>query len=284
MTVLGKILVFVNLIFSLLTGGLIVMVYSTRTNWASAFNKEKATVAIVRAAADAELEANQKVLAAKQASLDQLQRDKNAVDALLTKERADLAAARTETTNLQQTIASGSTLSQAQADEMKRRKDEVDKLTELVSEREKKINEIDRQMAKLRDESVSFRIQYESAKARNAELLKQVEAKDLELAALRSQFGGGAPRPAGAQARTALPEDFRGTIRSIQGDLATITPGSDAGAAVGAELHVFRLAPRPEYLGRLIIQAVTPHEAVGRLEGPAKGRVRVNDEVAARLR
>ena len=59
--------------------------------------------------------------------------------------------------------------------------------------------------------------------------------------------------------------------------------GSDAGASVGAQLQVFRLAPRPEYLGTLVIRAVTPHEAVGQLQGPKKSQVKVNDEVAARL-
>jgi chromosome segregation ATPase len=283
MTVLGKILVFVNLIFSLLTAGLIVMVYSTRTNWASAFNKEKATVAIVRAQADAEFDANKKVLDAKEAQVQTVQREKQQLDQQLATARKDLNDAKVEVESYRSAQSTSSQASQAQADELKRRQDEVTRLTALVSEREQKIADIDRQMARLRDESVSYRIQYESAKARNADLLKQIQEKDQELTNLRLQFGPGRPTTPGQQ-RTPVPEDFKGTIRSIQGDLATITPGSDAGAAVGAELHVFRLAPRPEYLGRIVIQAVTPHEAVGRLEGASKGRVRVNDEVAARLR
>src|SRR5262245_33978944 len=38
MTVLGKILVFVNLVFSLITGALIIMVFATRTNWKAGFD------------------------------------------------------------------------------------------------------------------------------------------------------------------------------------------------------------------------------------------------------
>jgi hypothetical protein len=179
---------------------------------------------------------------------------------------------------LQTTQGSGDAVKQAQADELKRRSDEVKKLTDLVSEREQKIHEIDQQMSKLRNEKVAFQIQYESANARNKELLNQIQAKDQEIAKLRT--GGGT---ATTQAPTPLPENFRGTIKAIQGDLATITPGSDAGAAVGAQLQVFRLQPRPEYLGTLVIRAVTPHEAVGQLQGPKKNQVKVNDEVAARL-
>src|SRR5262249_9485477 len=39
MTTLGKILVFANLVFSLVTGALIIMVFSTRTNWKSGYDK-----------------------------------------------------------------------------------------------------------------------------------------------------------------------------------------------------------------------------------------------------
>jgi len=283
MTVLGEILGFVNLVFSLLTAGLIVMVYSTRTNWNAAYKKQADTVAIVRAQQEAEFKAAQETLAAKQGQVDALDREKASLNNQLTKERADLTAARQEAEAYKSAQSSGAQATQAQADELKRRKDEVDRLTALVSEREQKITDIDRQMAKLRDEKVSFQIQYESAAARNKDLLKQIQDKDVEIARLRAGSGGtGGPAP--AQARTPLPEDFRGSIRSIQGDLATITPGSDAGAAIGAELQVYRLSPRPEYLGTMIIQAVTPHEAVGRLQGPKKNQVKVNDEVAARLR
>jgi hypothetical protein len=279
MTVLGKILVFVNLVFSLLTAGLIVMVYTTRTNWASAFGKQAATVAIVRAQMDAEYAEADKVVKAKEAEFQRVTREKQEQTTLLTKAQSDLAAARQEISQITTAQGSGDAVKQAQAEELKRRKDEAEKLTALVTEREQKIHEIDQQMSKLRNEKVSFQIQYESARARNDELLKQIQAKEQELARSRDP-GRGATM---TQAPTPVPENFRGSVKALQGDLATITPGSDAGAAVGSVLQVYRLQPRPEYLGTLVIRAVTPHEAVGQLQGPKKNQVKVNDEVAARL-
>jgi hypothetical protein len=279
MTTLGKILVFVNLVFSLLTAGLIVMVYTTRTNWASAYAKQTATVAVVRAEKDAEFKASQDALTAKDTHLQRVTRERQEQTTLLTKAQNDLAAAQQQIAQRQVAESSGDAVKQAQAEELKRRKDEVDKLTTLVTEREQKIHEIDQQMSKLRNEKVEFQIKYESANARNGELLKQIQAKDQELARSREPSRGATT----AQPPTPLPENFRGSIKSIQGDLATITPGSDAGAAVGAQLQVYRLQPRPEYLGTLVIRAVTPHEAVGQLQGPKKNQVKVNDEVAARL-
>jgi len=49
MTVLGKILVFVNLVFSVVTAGLIVAVYATSTNWHEAYNKAIANQKVAEA-------------------------------------------------------------------------------------------------------------------------------------------------------------------------------------------------------------------------------------------
>src|SRR5688572_33219045 len=47
MTVFGKILVLLNLLFSVVTGALIVFVFTTRANWVAAYNdaKDKAVAA-----------------------------------------------------------------------------------------------------------------------------------------------------------------------------------------------------------------------------------------------
>src|SRR5580704_4792069 len=51
MTALGKTLVFFNLLFSLVTGGLIVMVFVTRTNWKEGMDKALAEAKAARAEA-----------------------------------------------------------------------------------------------------------------------------------------------------------------------------------------------------------------------------------------
>src|SRR5262245_61642913 len=42
MTIVGKVLVFLNLVFSLVVGGLVMMVYATSTNWEDHYTKLKA--------------------------------------------------------------------------------------------------------------------------------------------------------------------------------------------------------------------------------------------------
>jgi hypothetical protein len=46
-----------------------------------------------------------------------------------------------------------------------------------------------------------------------------------------------------------------------------ITIGSDDGLVAGHELFVYRVKPRPEYLGKLAIVAVDPDQAVGKVVG-----------------
>ena len=70
MTVLGKILVFINLVFSLLTGGLIVMVFLTRAQWNDAFKKQQDAYKIAVAQAQADVKAVQDQVQAKQGEVD----------------------------------------------------------------------------------------------------------------------------------------------------------------------------------------------------------------------
>ena len=46
-----------------------------------------------------------------------------------------------------------------------------------------------------------------------------------------------------------------------------ITIGSDDGLVVGHELYLYRVSPRPEYLGKVAIVAVDPDQAVAKVIG-----------------
>ena len=53
MTVLGKTLVFFNLLFSIITGALVLMVFSARTNWQVATKKFEAELQVAQASVTA---------------------------------------------------------------------------------------------------------------------------------------------------------------------------------------------------------------------------------------
>jgi hypothetical protein len=293
MTAFGKILVFVNLVFSLVTAALIVMAYTTRINWKDAYGQEKAAeaaatanVATVKANADDEVKRRDGMFQA-------LKTEKDKADADVKKLREDLAKADERYKSLESSQGGTQEVAKVQAEELARRKAEVETLKKQLDDRDKKVASIDQQMARLRDESVQYRIQWEQSKERIAILQAQVEQLARENERQRQQLGNAAttgvtqvasPTGGGTGAPPARIEDLKGTVQRVDGDLATITPGSDAGVAVGTELNVFRLQPKAEYLGKLTILNVTPTQAVGRLSGPKARQVKANDEVAASLR
>jgi hypothetical protein len=282
MTVLGKILVFVNLVFSFVTCGLIIMVYTTRVNWNAAYTAQTAALANVRRDADADQKAASDQIARLKADIDRGNTERTKIQSERDGLATQLAAAKAEYTTLQTTQGTGQQVIKDQQAELARRKTEVDNLKKLVDDRDKKIADIDRQMALLRDAATNFRTQWDRSKEQNGILRTQIESLTQENAKLRQQPGVGT---SGATTTVAAPrvEDLRGTIQRVDGDLATITPGSDAGVAVGARLQVFHLHPKPDYLGELTILSVTPTEAVGRLTGPRARQVKKGDEVAANL-
>jgi flagellar basal body rod protein FlgB len=287
MTVLGKILVFVNLVFSLMTAGLIIMVYTTRINWFQAYTAQKAAVGVVRADATAAETAQAEELKRRDADFQQLLALKGKLEGEGKTLADQLAKAKADYEGLSKTHTSGQKVNSDQTAELERRKAEVETLKKQTSDQDKKIADIDRQMARLRDESVQYRIQWEQTKDKLRLVQDQVVTLTQENGRLRQQLGGGAPSaapaaPAGGTGPAARIEDLQGTVQRVEGDLVTITPGSDAGVTVGAKLRVFHLQPKPEFLGEITILAVKPTEAVGRLTGPKARQVKKGDEVDAR--
>lgn len=65
------------------------------------------------------------------------------------------------------------------------------------------------------------------------------------------------------------PPPVQGQIKRVDASnrKVEITIGSDDGLVAGHELNLFRLSPRPEFLGKIQIVAVDPDQAVGRVIG-----------------
>jgi len=284
MTVIGKILVFFNLVASLATAGFIAMAYSTRTNWAAGYTSAAATIATVNANAKATEQEALDLVRAKEAEVRKLVGDKDAVVKQLEAERDALKARLTEATLVQTEALPKATQNVNDlTEELKRRKVEVEGFVKRLDERDRKIKDVDVQLTRERDETTKQTLLAKAASDRNELLRKEVESLKIENSQLRAQVGAGSSSAAAAQGSRVLPpEDVRGTVVKINGELATISIGTDAGVNVGNTLQVYRLNP-PDFLGRIEIVAATPQSAVGRLSGPKKNQVRVNDEVAANI-
>ena len=206
MTAFGKILVFLNLVFALLTGGLIGMVYLTRTNWKDAYDK-------MQAAVESTSKDYQQMLAeeVKKAAFQTREADKFKNAAKETNDK--LTAAEDEKKRLNDQLAATKRTNDDKSEnvnsitiELNKRRDEVKQLNETTGKFANRIRDLEKQLTDTRDESVTWKLKYDSLKEKNSVLLTQNEEMAREVGLLRSRgiSTAGAKRQgaaAGASAR-----------------------------------------------------------------------------------
>ena len=78
-------------------------------------------------------------------------------------------------------------------------------------------------------------------------------------------------------------EKIEGKISSIGQDQVTVGIGSDAGLTKGQVLEVYRLEPKPRYLGQVTIVSITEKAAVAKPLGTLKEAIKVGDQVTTKL-
>jgi chromosome segregation ATPase len=309
MTVLGKILVIVNLVFGVIAGGLLIAVFATRTNWkkqnddlAKEIRVQKAATQTVEDEAAAErkksaeklalCENQGKALAHRVATELSLKIDESqTIDKLETeladkiqqevkKHAKEVAAEKLRADAADRNVESITKVNN-------RLQEEVDGLQKNLAERNERVN-------KLLDESKTYRNDYvaadlarKSLQDRNDQLRVQIEGLVKENDQLRRVAGATPGRPVGTPAgdKNPPPEDVRAKVKAVDpGGLITIDKGSDDGINKDNTLEVYRLKDEPKYLGTIRIMAVNAHEAVGRPITPQRrGLIQVGDEVAANI-
>jgi hypothetical protein len=281
MTILGKILVIVNFVFSLIATGLIIAVYASSTNWHSYADKLNAELTKANANAEAFKEERNELAKNLGDRISQLEGSVKSVG----KERDDAKAdgdrfkkdLDTERNKLNVLTATRESLT----GELERRKSEVEKLNNLLTSSDKKMLTIEKEKKDLRDRAVSAELASKSEHERNMNLLAQYEAMVKENERLRS---GGSALAGGT--KNPPPEDVDGLVKATdpQSGYLTLTIGSDAGLSRGNTLEVYRMNPSPKYLGTVRILDVRPHEAVAKpVPGTTTGPIQAGDHVASNI-
>ena len=288
MTVLGKILAFLVLVFALLIGGLLVVDFATRNNWAEKYKKAQDELAIARANSetvpttfskyDQENKALNQKLATAQKDLIDAQELKRASDAT-NKIALDAAELRAKDADLSRASLQA---------ENERFNKENQGLLVVLTARDKTIVAQQADIVKFRNHAVAE----ESARKATQDRLDQSLGRIAELErdiAKKSERGAGGD-VAAIRGKPNPPTVYvEGKIDSIHPQdtgLVQLTVGSDKGLKQNQTLEVYRTEPQPLYLGTIHIVDVSPHTAVGRLErlGTARGiPLRVGDTVSSTL-
>jgi len=284
MTIFGKILVVLNLLFSVATGALIVFVFTTRANWVAAYNDAKD-----------KKEAAEKAFLAEKTSHDNDRKQAETTQAALNEEmkkRDDqIRIALEENDRSRRTADTQTNLNNTSANESKRLQAELDQNRSerdaLVQEKENlrnRIIAIQKELDDWRKTAITSDLEAKNMRQRVTNLLRNVEELTARTRELEAQAPGGTSPggrgtgSAAEQVATAAPPGVRGKVTGVGASgLAQVNIGSDSGLSAGNVLIVFR---GNEYVGDLTVTTAEPKVAVGKFV-PARrnSKVEVNDSV-----
>lgn len=287
MTTVGKILVFVCLVFSLVVGAFSVFIYIAHVNYYDAWKKEKDFRQVE--VADAQAWKNEVEVV----KADKLARE-NELTSSVKHLQDDLVSLQGIKKTLEDKVALEQIKSQraeatatAAAEEVKRRQQDVDLLKQSNKEEMAKNVELIKSTNAFRDRTTAAEILSKATLVRNRELEGQLQEMARDMARIRANSGTAATA-VGRSGKNPPPENIDGLVKVADKDgLVKITLGTDAGLARGHTLEVFRLnttnPDQSKYLGTIRIIEINATEAVGQPVGKMVAPVRPGDTVASRI-
>jgi uncharacterized phage infection (PIP) family protein YhgE len=267
MTFVGKILVIVIMAFALLFLGLSTVVFTTHTNWKEAIDKPetgwKAKVDKLTKQSNqltAELGNSQQSLAK---AVDEHKQQNTLNESRIAKLDEENKARQNELRESQKQVESAEQSAKTALLEADERRKETDRLREQKSAIDKIANDFKLQQTELND------------KIRELERMNKTldeNSKDLRDKAARFSTllrRNGLSDDISTIKGTESPPLVEGAVARVDATNSRleITIGSDDGVAVGHEFYLFRLKPRPEYLGKVKITSVDPDQAVAKVIG-----------------
>lgn len=282
MTLVGKLLVVVNLVFAIVFLTFSVVVFNTTTNWKVKVEAQKkqindleGTLRSVKADSDK-----------KDKDLAQLKNDhaKQIDDA--NKRIQDL---KTESDTRQREITDArSLLETAQANaknaltQANLRLEESNNLRDLLRQVQKQANQFKETQRDLQEKIQLLTRDLGIAVGNNAVLRERATALSAKLRA--NNLTDDVVQYAGAR----VPPDVQGQVARVdpKNKRVEITLGSDEGLVVGDTLYVYRDKPTAEYLGKVRLILVEPDQAVGTIEGQTVGgkKIKEGDHVTTQIR
>ena len=263
MTFVGKILVIVIMVFALVFLAMSTVVFVTSKNWMVETKKERQKSDDLKKKlhdANAASEAAKKEAADYKAQYDQ---DKKTLDNRLAAQQDEITRSQAEITSVKGHLAVAQQTAKSATDEMEAKRQQTLQLRQQLSAVEKQANEYKLDQAEKNDKIRDLERKFDTSEKRNGELRDQVARYTTlltrnGLSTDISQIKGlENPPPVVGEVKRIDP-----TNRNME-----ITIGSDDGLVVGHKLYLYRLSPRPEYLGEIAIVQVDPDQAVAKVVG-----------------
>ncbi|MCE9532508.1 MAG: hypothetical protein K8T89_15515 [Planctomycetes bacterium] len=277
MTSVGKILVFMNLLMSVATSGMIVLVFTTRTNWKNEYEKVKNVALVAEASYKTEKIAHSNDIISRNAQISSLGKQNDSLVTERNKIRDEMTAQevlyKKERLRADQAVATLTTQSQ----EIIALKSEREILSKEANDQRAIVLERQRELNEQRVLATNNKIEADSQKQRAERLLSRVEElekNNTQLANKLNSLGGSSGSGTGSTASilnpppVAAPRDVFGTVRAVAtSGLTVINIGSDSGISTGNKLFIYRVDEQnPKnslYLGEMVVSRTEPKQAVG---------------------
>lgn len=282
MTYVGKIFVIIIMVLSLAFLTLSTVVFTTEKNWKAEVDKLKTS-----------LSENTKRLNSLQDEKARLDNDLaatvkdgeaqvKALNERITSLNTELARYQDETTKQRGVVETSQENLRSSQQEAEAKTRERDLALEQLRAVQLEANNYKIQQTELKDQILILERQLEQAKENNRTLKDQVVLLQNVI-----QANGLDPDPT-RYVKLQLPPDVDGQV--LQADMLNrrfqISLGSDDGLVAGHELYVYRLQPRPEYLGKVKVQLVDSDQSVVTLIGntPQGKKIQEGDLVSTTIR
>jgi hypothetical protein len=281
MTAVGKILVFLNLVFSLVVGGFVVFAYIARTHWVTQFKNLEQNNVVLKASAETYRSQADKARQDAEAEIAKVNGKWNNSQKDLAAANTTIAQLRDDLTKLRMESSKATTLSTRYTTEVEKRQEDVGKLRATIAGLEKRENDLVKKNSELVQETTTAQIERRATQ----DLANRVEAElqRLQKEMARMRANGGAAAIARAGGKNPPPEPVEGLVKNTSTDgLMTLTIGSDAGLTKGHTLELFRMNPA-KYLGTVRIVEAEAHQSVAQPVSRLKDAPRVGDRAASQI-
>jgi hypothetical protein len=303
MTIVGKILTFIVLIFSLVIGYGEMVRYVTREKAAEVLareseNRKKAEEQ--NAATTLDNKTLKDKVSSLQKQLDTKEEGKSYRETALAKQNETL---RKQLDEEQNKNAQRDAVIQLAKLEGERRQKDVEDIRKALAEEIANSSKLIEERTKAVQDKVKAELDARTANEGRQRLERQIDDMTRDLTKLQAMLGQGAGAPGGqANGRPAgvpvafdragktnvPPIDIEGHVLQIddKSGLMKLSVGSDSGLQPGMTLEVFRLSKTPgasKYLGTIRVTDVGPKEAVAQPVGKLTDRLRPGDEVSSRI-
>jgi hypothetical protein len=286
----GKILVILLLVLSVLFLSFAAAVYNTHMSWRDAYTKQKAAVdKSNKEKTDtlAEFDRFKNEMTEKLKVADNHAGEVDATNKALQAELAQVKKQRDENAIAQKASAE---LAEISGQEAMARRDEADILRELNHSQAGKLNENLETITKLEDQVHNSGLALGTAVAKNKDLVGRVSILQQALEA-----NGITADPTELAGRASPPPRVDGVIldsrppqRQGASELVEISLGSDDGLKKGHEMSIYRPGlkggAQARFLAKIVIVKTEPDKAVGQvIEGSRNGVIQKGDNVTTKL-